>query len=95
MEGKETRFGSAGCGLFADSTTGTSTGSINCAHDSMTPIGGAVPLVNIMLGEVSPGGTGSGLYGMLVFAAHRGVHRRPHGRAHARSTWARRSRRRR
>jgi potassium-transporting ATPase potassium-binding subunit len=68
MEGKETRFGAAGCGLFADTTTGTSTGSVNCAHDSMTPIGGAVPLVNMMLGEVSPGGTGSGLYGMLVFA---------------------------
>jgi K+-transporting ATPase ATPase A chain len=68
FEGKETRFGSAGCGLFADSTTGTSTGAINCAHDSMTPIGGAVPLVNIMLGEVTPGGTGSGLYGMLIFA---------------------------
>ncbi len=56
------------CGLFADTTTGTSTGSINCQHDSMTPLGGAVPLVNMMLGEVSPGGTGSGLYGMLVFA---------------------------
>jgi K+-transporting ATPase ATPase A chain len=68
LEGKEARFGSAGCGLFADSSTGTSTGSINCAHDSLTPIGGAVPLVNIMLGEVSPGGTGSGLYGMLIFA---------------------------
>jgi potassium-transporting ATPase potassium-binding subunit len=68
MEGKEVRFGAVGCGLFADTTTGTSTGSINCQHDSMTPLGGAVPLVNMMLGEVSPGGTGSGLYGMLVFA---------------------------
>ncbi|MCA1847160.1 MAG: potassium-transporting ATPase subunit KdpA, partial [Actinobacteria bacterium] len=68
LEGKEVRFGSVGCGLFADTTTGTSTGSINCQHDSMTPLGGAVPLVNMMLGEVSPGGTGSGLYGMLVFA---------------------------
>ncbi|MCU1374585.1 MAG: kdpA [Actinomycetia bacterium] len=68
MEGKETRFGAVGCGLFADSTTGTSTGSINCAHDSMTPVGGAVPLVNMMFGEVSPGGTGAGLYGMLIFA---------------------------
>jgi K+-transporting ATPase ATPase A chain len=68
MEGKETRFGPVGCGLFADSTTGTSTGSINCAHDSLAPIAGAVPLVNMMLGEVNPGGTGSGLYGMLVFA---------------------------
>ena len=68
MEGKEVRFGPAGCGLFASSTTGTSTGSINCQHDSLTPLGGAVPLVNIMYGEISPGGTGSGLYGMLVFA---------------------------
>jgi K+-transporting ATPase ATPase A chain len=68
MEGKEVRFGAAGCGLFAGSTTGTSTGAVDCAHDSLTPGGGAVPLVNMMLGEVSPGGTGSGLYGMLVFA---------------------------
>lgn len=68
MEGKETRFGPVGCGLFAGTTTGTSTGAVNCAHDSMTPVGGAVPLVNMMLGEVSPGGVGAGLYGMLVFA---------------------------
>src|SRR5206468_11324915 len=68
MEGKEVRFGPVSCGLFADSTTGTSTGSINCQHDSMTPLGGTVPLVNMMLGEISPGGTGAGLYGMLVFA---------------------------
>ena len=68
MEGKETRFGPAASALFASSTTGTSTGAVNSMHDSYTPIGGAVPLVNIMLGEVTPGGTGSGLYGMLVFA---------------------------
>jgi K+-transporting ATPase ATPase A chain len=68
MEGKEVRFGAAGCGLYAATTTGTSTGSVNCFHDSMTPGGGAVPLVNIMLSEVSPGGVGAGLYGMLVFA---------------------------
>lgn len=68
MEGKETRLGSAACGLHAATTTGTSTGSVNCFHDSMTPGGGAVPLVNMMLGEVSPGGAGAGLYGMLVFA---------------------------
>ena len=68
LEGKELRFGSAGCGLFSASTTGTSTGAVNCAHDSMTPLGGMSPLVNMMLGEVSPGGAGSGLYGMLVFA---------------------------
>ncbi len=68
MEGKEARFGPAACGLFASSTTGTSTGAIDCQHDSLVPLGGAVPLVNMMYGEVSPGGTGSGLYGMLVFA---------------------------
>ncbi len=67
-EGKEVRFGSAASGLYAASTTGTSTGAVNSAHDSFTPGGGAVPLVNIMLGEVSPGGVGAGLYGMLVFA---------------------------
>ncbi len=68
MEGKEVRFGSATSGLFAASTTGTSTGAVNAAHDSFTPLGGAVPLVNMMLGEVSPGGVGAGLYGMLIFA---------------------------
>jgi len=68
FEGKEIRFGSAECGLFAGSTTSTSTGAINCQHDSLTPGGGGVALTNIMLGEVSPGGVGSGLYGMLVFA---------------------------
>jgi K+-transporting ATPase ATPase A chain len=68
MEGKEVRFGPAASGLFAATTTGTSTGAVDSAHDSYLPIGGAVPLVNMMLGEVSPGGTGSGLYGMLVFA---------------------------
>ncbi len=67
-EGKETRFGPAASGLFAASTTGTSTGSVIASHDSFTPLGGAVPLVNMMLGEVSPGGVGAGLYGMLVFA---------------------------
>ena len=68
MEGKEVRFGAATTGLFAASTTGTSTGAVIGAHDSFTPLGGAVPLVNMMLGEVSPGGVGAGLYGMLIFA---------------------------
>jgi K+-transporting ATPase ATPase A chain len=68
MEGKEVRFGPAATGLFAASTTGTSTGAVNGAHDSFTPLGGAVPLVNMMLGEVSPGGVGAGLYGMLIYA---------------------------
>jgi K+-transporting ATPase ATPase A chain len=68
MEGKESRFGAPSSGLFAASTTGTSTGSVNSAHDSFTPLGGMVPLANMMLGEVSPGGVGAGLYGMLVFA---------------------------
>ena len=58
----------AASGLFAATTTGTSTGAVNAAHDSFTPGGGAVPLVNMMLGEVSPGGVGAGLYGMLIFA---------------------------
>jgi K+-transporting ATPase ATPase A chain len=68
MEGKETRFGPELSGLFAASTTGTSTGSVNSMHDSFTAAGGTVPLVNILLGEVSPGGVGAGLYGMLIFA---------------------------
>ena len=68
MEGKEVRFGAAASGLFAASTTGTSTGAVIAAHDSFTPLGGAVPLVNMMLGEVSPGGVGAGLYGILIFA---------------------------
>jgi K+-transporting ATPase ATPase A chain len=68
MEGKEVRFGAAASGLFAASTTGTSTGAVIAAHDSFTPLGGAVPLANMMLGEVSPGGVGAGLYGILVFA---------------------------
>jgi K+-transporting ATPase ATPase A chain len=67
-EGKEVRFGPAASGLFAASTTGTSTGAVDSSHDSFTPLGGAMPLANIMLGEVSPGGVGAGLYGMLIFA---------------------------
>jgi K+-transporting ATPase ATPase A chain len=66
-EGKETRFGAAGCGVYAASTTGTSTGAVNCMHDSMTPLGGGTALAGMMLGEVSPGGVGAGMYGMLVF----------------------------
>jgi len=68
MEGKESRYGPLSSGLFAASTTDTSTGAVNASHDSFTPLGGMVPLVNMMFGEVSPGGVGSGLYGMLIFA---------------------------
>lgn len=68
MEGKEVRFGSAACGLWAASTTGTSNGSVDCMHDSMTPLGGGVALTHMVLGEVSPGGVGVGLNGLLVFA---------------------------
>jgi K+-transporting ATPase ATPase A chain len=68
MEGKEVRFGQAGTATFASATTSTSTGSVVASHDSFTPLGGAVPLVNIMLSEVTPGGVGAGLYGMLVLA---------------------------
>jgi K+-transporting ATPase ATPase A chain len=67
MEGKECRFGIANSALFATVTTDASCGAINGWHDSFTPIGGMVPLVNIMLGEVIFGGVGSGLYGVLVF----------------------------
>ena len=68
MEGKEARFGVAATGLFAAITTAASCGAVNGMHDSFTPLGGAVPLVLIQLGEVVFGGVGSGLYGMLVFA---------------------------
>jgi K+-transporting ATPase ATPase A chain len=68
MEGKETRFGIAASGLFTAITTAASCGAVNTMHDSLTPLGGLVPLVNMQLGEVVFGGVGSGLYGMLVFA---------------------------
>jgi potassium-transporting ATPase potassium-binding subunit len=67
MEGKEVRFGIANSVLFATMTTDTSCGAVNSAHDSFTPLGGMVPLINIMLGEVVFGGVGSGLYGVVVF----------------------------
>ncbi|HEY2544798.1 MAG TPA: potassium-transporting ATPase subunit KdpA [Candidatus Acidoferrum sp.] len=67
MEGKEVRFGIANSALFATVTTDASCGAVNGMHDSYTPLGGMVPLVNIMLGEVIFGGVGSGLYGILVF----------------------------
>ena len=67
MEGKEVRFGVPGSTLFATITTDASCGAVNAMHDSFTPLGGLVPLVNIQLGEVVFGGVGSGLYGMLVF----------------------------
>ena len=67
MEGKEVRFGIANSALFAAVTTDASCGAVNTMHDSLTPLGGMVPLVNILLGEVVFGGVGSGLYGMIVF----------------------------
>jgi K+-transporting ATPase ATPase A chain len=67
MEGKETRFGIANSALFATVTTDASCGAVNSWHDSFTPIGGMVPLVNIMLGEVIFGGVGAGMYGILIF----------------------------
>jgi K+-transporting ATPase ATPase A chain len=69
MEGKDIRFGSALGGLWAAVTTGTSTGAINAWHDSFQPIAGMVPLFNMELGEVTPGGIGAGLYGMLIIGA--------------------------
>ncbi|MGW6918891.1 potassium-transporting ATPase subunit KdpA [Kitasatospora sp. NPDC054939] len=68
MEGKEQRFGIAASSLFAASTTLTSTGAVNSFHDSYTAFGGGLTMFNMMLGEIAPGGVGSGLYGMLVLA---------------------------
>ncbi len=68
MEGKETRFGIGQSALFATATTSTSTGAIDAAHESFTPLAGGFLMFNMMLGEVTPGGVGSGLYGMLVIA---------------------------
>ena len=91
MEGKEVRFGISQSALFATVTTDTSCGAVNSSHDSFMPLGGMVPLVDIMLGEVVFGGVGSGLYGMLIFVvlsvfiAGLMVGRTP-------STWARKSR---
>ena len=67
MEGKEVRFGIANTALFATVTTDASCGAVNGMHDSFTPLGGLVPLVNILLGEVVFGGVGAGMYGMLIF----------------------------
>ncbi len=68
MEGKEQRFGVLGSVLFATSTTLTSSGAVNAAHDSFTPLGGMVAMIDMMFGELAPGGVGSGLYGFLVVA---------------------------
>jgi potassium-transporting ATPase potassium-binding subunit len=68
MEGKEVRFGIPASALFATVTTDASCGAVNSMHDSFTPLGGLIPLINIQLGEVIFGGVGSGLYGMLMFA---------------------------
>ncbi len=67
MEGKETRFGIANSALFATVTTDASCGAVNSMHDSFTPLGGMIPLINMMLGEVIFGGVGAGLYGILIF----------------------------
>jgi len=68
MEGKEQRFGVWASALFGASTTGTSTGAVNSMHESYSPLGGGTVLTNMLLGEISPGGVGSGLYGILVVA---------------------------
>jgi K+-transporting ATPase ATPase A chain len=68
MEGKEVRFGVAGSALFADSTTGTSTGAVNAMHDSFSGLGGGGTILNMLFGEMTPGGVGTGLYSILVMA---------------------------
>jgi K+-transporting ATPase ATPase A chain len=67
-EGTEVRFGTPGCSLFAASTTLTSTGAVNCFHDSLTPFGGGIALFDMALGEIAPGGIGAGMYGILILA---------------------------
>ena len=83
MEGKEVRFGVPNSATFAAATTLTSTGAVNSFHDSYTALGGMMPMVNMMLGEVAPGGVGSGLYGMLDPRRDHGVRGRADGRPHA------------
>jgi K+-transporting ATPase ATPase A chain len=68
MEGKETRFGIAASALWAAVATGTSTGAVNSAHDSLMPLGGLVPMFLMQLGEIAPGGVGTGIYSILMFA---------------------------
>ncbi|MCX5058648.1 potassium-transporting ATPase subunit KdpA [Streptomyces sp. NBC_00452] len=68
MEGKETRFGVGASSIFATATTLTSTGAVNSFHSSFTGLGGGITMLGMMLGEIAPGGTGSGLYGMLIMA---------------------------
>jgi K+-transporting ATPase ATPase A chain len=68
FEGKDVRVGTTACATWAGATTGSSNGSVNCFHDSFTPLGGIVPLTNLLLGEVTPGGLGVGLTGVLVLA---------------------------
>src|SRR5262245_47605501 len=67
-EGTEVRFGTPACSVFAASTTVTSTGAVNCFHDSLTPFGGGIALFDITLGEIAPGGIGAGMYGILILA---------------------------
>jgi len=67
-EGTEVRFGTPGCSVFAASTTLTSTGAVNCFHDSLTPFGGGITIFDMALGEIAPGGIGAGMYGILILA---------------------------
>jgi K+-transporting ATPase ATPase A chain len=67
-EGTETRFGTPACSLWAASTTVTSTGAVNCFHDSLSPLGGGIALFDMALGEIAPGGIGAGMYGLLILA---------------------------
>jgi potassium-transporting ATPase potassium-binding subunit len=67
-EGTEVRFGTPACSAFAASTTMTSTGAVNCFHDSLTPFGGGIALMDMAIGEITPGGIGAGMYGLLILA---------------------------
>ena len=93
MEGKEIRFGIPQTAIFSTATTDASCGAVDAMHESFLPLGGAVPLVNIMLGEIIFGGVGSGPLRVPAVRHHRGVRRRADGGPHARNISARRSRR--
>ena len=84
MEGKEVRFGVVNSALFATITAATSCGAVNTMHDSLTPLGGLPPMLQIMLGEVVFGGVGSGLYAMMMFVILTGVYHRTYGRSNSR-----------
>ena len=83
VEGKEVRFGTYGSTMFAIATTSTACGAVNSMHDSYTPLGGMIPLVLILLGEVVPGGVGAGFFCLFIYVSHYHIYRWSYGRAYS------------